>query len=42
MFAGAKMLVAPEAGSLIVTALEKMVSGQEIAPRVEGRIVIER
>jgi 2',3'-cyclic-nucleotide 2'-phosphodiesterase (5'-nucleotidase family) len=42
MFNGAKVLVAPEAGSLIVTAVEKMVTGQEVAPRIEGRIVIER
>jgi len=42
MFSGAKVLVAPEAGSLIVTAVEKTIAGQEIAPRTEGRIVIER
>jgi 5'-nucleotidase len=42
MFNGTKVLVAPEDGALIVTAVEKMVSGQEIAPRIEGRIVIER
>jgi len=41
MFEGARVLIAPEDGTLIVTALEKMITGRDIAPQVEGRIVIQ-
>ncbi len=41
MFAGQRVLVGPEAGNLIVSALEKAVVAQrEIAPQVDGRITI--
>jgi len=42
MFANAKVLIAPEDGALIATAVENAVSGRDVEPRVEGRIVIER
>lgn len=43
MFAGQRVLIGPETGQLIVTALEKyVVSKGEIAPAIEGRIVIQR
>jgi 2',3'-cyclic-nucleotide 2'-phosphodiesterase (5'-nucleotidase family) len=43
MFAGQRVLTGPEAGDLIVAALEKYVAAKkEIAPKVEGRIVISR
>ena len=42
MFAGQRVLVGPEAGDLIATALEKYVAAKhEIAPAVEGRIVVQ-
>lgn len=41
MFGGQRVLVGPEAGDLIVAALEKYVAArQEVAPAVEGRIAI--
>jgi 5'-nucleotidase len=41
MFAGQRVLVGPEAGSLIITALEKYVAAKrEIAARVDGRITL--
>ena len=42
MFAKAKVLIAPEDGASIATAVENAVSGRDVEPRVEGRIVIER
>jgi 5'-nucleotidase len=42
MFPGGDVLVAPEAGDLIVTALEKYIAAKkEIAPAVEGRITVK-
>jgi 5'-nucleotidase len=42
MFRGQRVLIAPEAGDLIVAALEKYVAAKkEVAPRIEGRIVID-
>jgi 5'-nucleotidase len=38
MFADGQVLVGPESGTLMVTALEKYVAGREVAPRVEGRV----
>ena len=41
MFAAAQVLISPEAGDLIVTALERYVAARrEIAPRVEGRVAV--
>ncbi len=41
MFAGEKVLVGPEAGDLVVEALEKYIRAKgTISPRVEGRITI--
>ena len=41
MFAGGEVIVAPEAGTLIATAVEKYVASRhEIAPAVEGRITV--
>ena len=41
MFAGQPVKVAPEAGNLISSALEKYVAAkQNIAPAVDGRITI--
>jgi 5'-nucleotidase len=41
MFAGQPVLVGPEAGNMLVAALEKyVISHREIAPKVEGRITI--
>jgi 2',3'-cyclic-nucleotide 2'-phosphodiesterase (5'-nucleotidase family) len=41
MFAGGEVLVAPEAGNLIVTAMVKYLSARkEISPVVEGRITV--
>ena len=41
MFAGHPVLVGPEAGNMLVAALEKYVAAQrEIAPKVDGRITI--
>jgi len=43
MFAGAKVLIGPEAGNLMVSALEQYVAAKaEIAPAIEGRITIVR
>ena len=42
MFAGSRVLVPPEDGTLMVTAVEKVVSGRDVAPQVDGRITIER
>ena len=42
MFANAKVLISPEDGVLIVTAVEDAVRGRDVEPKVEGRIVIER
>jgi 5'-nucleotidase/UDP-sugar diphosphatase len=42
MFAGQRVLTSPEAGDLLVIALEKyIVAKREVAPEVEGRIRIE-
>ncbi len=42
MFAAQRVLVAPEAGRLLVEALEKRVAEQKtIAPAIEGRIVVQ-
>jgi 2',3'-cyclic-nucleotide 2'-phosphodiesterase (5'-nucleotidase family) len=42
MFPGGDVLVAPEAGDLIVSALEKFIATRhEIAPAVEGRITVK-
>jgi 5'-nucleotidase len=40
MFANAAVLVGPEGGPLMATALERQVAGKEIAPQVEGRITV--
>jgi hypothetical protein len=40
MFMNQKVLVGPQAGGLMVTALEKFVTGREIAPAIDGRITI--
>src|SRR5205085_478245 len=41
MFPGGEVLVAPEAGNLIVTAMTKYLSAKtEISPIVEGRITV--
>jgi hypothetical protein len=43
MFAGGKVLIGPETGSLMVSALEKYVAAKgEIAPGLEGRITVVR
>jgi 5'-nucleotidase len=43
MFAGQKVVVGPESGPLMTVALEEYVAAQrELAPTVEGRIVIDR
>lgn len=43
MFAGQRVVRGPEAGELIVTALEKYVAEKrEIAPAIEGRITVVR
>ena len=43
MFAGQRVLVGPEAGDLLVAALEKYVAARrEIAPQIDGRITILR
>jgi 2',3'-cyclic-nucleotide 2'-phosphodiesterase (5'-nucleotidase family) len=43
MFAGQRVLVGPEAGNLIVSALEKYVAAKgEIAPEIDGRITLLR
>jgi hypothetical protein len=41
MFPGGQVVVAPEAGNLIVGALEKYVAAKRvIAPQIEGRITV--
>ncbi|MEP7304012.1 MAG: 5'-nucleotidase C-terminal domain-containing protein [Acidobacteriota bacterium] len=40
MFLNQKVLIGPEAGELMVTALEHFVAGRELAPAVDGRITI--
>ena len=43
MFADQKVLVGPEAGPLLITALEHYLAAKRVvAPRVEGRITIVR
>ena len=43
MFAGQRVLVGPESGTLISVVLEQFVAAREsVAPAVEGRMVIER
>jgi 5'-nucleotidase/UDP-sugar diphosphatase len=42
MFSGQRVLVGPESGDLIASALEKYVAANhEIAPALDGRIVIQ-
>jgi 2',3'-cyclic-nucleotide 2'-phosphodiesterase (5'-nucleotidase family) len=40
MFLNQKVLIGPEAGGLMVTALEHFVAGRDIAPAVDSRITI--
>jgi 5'-nucleotidase len=40
MFAGQRVLIEPDSGPLMVIALEKHISGQPIAPSVDGRILM--
>ena len=40
MFAGFPVLVAPEAGNLLLQALEHVASKREITQEVEGRMII--
>jgi 5'-nucleotidase len=42
VFSGQRVLVSPEAGDLIVTALEKYAGSIDVAPSVEGRIIISQ
>ncbi len=43
MFAGQRVLIQPESGDLLVSALENYVaSKKEIAPEIDGRILILR
>lgn len=43
MFAGARVLVGPESGDLVVTAPEKYVAAKrEVGPAIEGRMTISR
>lgn len=43
MFAGEKVLVSPETGPLLVTALEHYVAQQKrVSPAIEGRIVVKQ
>jgi 5'-nucleotidase len=42
MLVNQPIVTGPQAGDLIITALEQFVSGREIAPAVEGRITIVR
>jgi 2',3'-cyclic-nucleotide 2'-phosphodiesterase (5'-nucleotidase family) len=43
MFAGHRVLIGPESGTLMAVALERYITTQrELAPAVEGRIVIDR
>jgi 2',3'-cyclic-nucleotide 2'-phosphodiesterase (5'-nucleotidase family) len=41
MFANQRTLVGPDAGDLIVTALEQyLAAARQVSPKVEGRIVV--
>jgi 5'-nucleotidase / UDP-sugar diphosphatase len=40
MFAGQRVLTEPDSGTLMVTLLEEYIAGQEIAPAVDGRILM--
>jgi 5'-nucleotidase len=42
MFAGQRVLIDPDSGALMVTALEKHISGREIAPALDGRILMAK
>src|SRR5205085_2507982 len=43
MFRGARVIVGPESGNLIVAALEKYIAAKrQVSPATEGRITIER
>jgi 5'-nucleotidase len=42
MLMNSKVLVDPESANLIVSAIEKLITGREVNPQVENRIVIER
>ena len=43
VFGGQRVLIAPESGNLLVTAIEKYVqAGGPVAPAVDGRITIGR
>jgi hypothetical protein len=42
MLVNQPIVIGPQAGGLMVSALEAFVSGREIAPGVEGRIPIVR
>ena len=42
MFANSRVLVSPEDAAQIVTALEHVVSGGEIAPTTDDRITVEK
>ena len=43
MFDGQRVLIPPESGNLLVTALERYVKAvSEVAPAVDGRITIGR
>ena len=42
MFVNQTVVIGPQAGDLIVNALEAFVSGRELAPAVDGRITIVR
>jgi 2',3'-cyclic-nucleotide 2'-phosphodiesterase (5'-nucleotidase family) len=43
MFKDGRVLVGPESGDLVVTALERYVVARgDLAPQIEGRIVISR
>jgi len=37
-----RVLVDPEQGPLIVTALERYIDGRDVSPKVDGRIAIEK
>ena len=42
MFAGQKVLIDAEFGTLLAVALEKHLAGREVAPAIDGRITIAR
>ncbi len=42
MFAGQKILIDAEFGTLLAVALEKHIAGREISPAIDGRITIAR